>query len=645
VANLDPQALVLLGAIGDALRADTDAGAAVRIALPDVSDSVRAESVARLYDRGLIDGIFERNGAGELTVWYVQRITAAGEDTLAAAADFSRHDAPAGRQILVRDPVAARREGNPGISAGGRLFISHSHLDAAIGDALIELLQLGADVSRSDIVFTAGPGTGIPTGVDFFRYLRDRLRDTGLVIQLVTPSFLTSTFCLLELGGVWAMEAPSFPVIVPPVTYAELAAIMPSLQAERIDDPAGLDRLHDRLRSVLGVEPDTARWSRQRDGFVGKVRSLLPAHSAPRLADAEQLRIRASSAARRPAGTRHDSASGAPGLPLASVTSEQQLTYFTWSGTSPIRVFTAHADGSRHTAITPPGLAADPSWSADGRRFAFTAWSGPRGPGTGPNRRIGIFELGTGQWFDVTDGLADDHTPVWSPTRDDIVFLRTAPPNHDVHLMAVELRSGHQRQLTPTGAGSGRCRASGPMWHPDGTRLLFWGRGWEGVGDRTYVVQRDGSGFADMLGMDDAVCPSWSPDGRQVAFIASGRVWVISSEGEDPRVLDSPSPLPRPPVWAPDSGSVIIAVGAGSDTPGIYSAGLYSKARLLANTTHSSYDPGDDHPALDETGELIAFVGADGDVWITTIWGTDTSRVLVVDNGVPLGLQFISSPD
>ena len=50
---------------------------------------------------------------------------------------------------------------------------------------------------------------------------------------------------------------------------------------------------------------------------------------------------------------------------------------------------------------------------------------------------------------------------------------------------------------------------------------------------RIYTVRADGTGLRRLspLGMHDTVAPSWSADGRWVAFVARGAIWRMKSDG------------------------------------------------------------------------------------------------------------------
>jgi Tol biopolymer transport system component len=72
---------------------------------------------------------------------------------------------------------------------------------------------------------------------------------------------------------------------------------------------------------------------------------------------------------------------------------------------------------------------------------------------------------------------------------------------------------------TPVDLGAG----DGPVWNPDGTKIAFaitTDDGHQFLSADIYVVNADGSGLVNLTKTDDAmeVHPTWSPDGRYIAY-------------------------------------------------------------------------------------------------------------------------------
>jgi hypothetical protein len=156
-----------------------------------------------------------------------------------------------------------------------RIFISHAAADAELAGALLELLRLGADAQRRDLFCTSVTGTDIAPGSDFVDVVRERLADAELVVQLITPAFLESTFCLCELGAQWVLAKDAFPLVVPPITHADLQAVQRTIHVGRIDDGADLDKLFDRICALLGEDPGTDNWNLYRSRFLVELRTKL----------------------------------------------------------------------------------------------------------------------------------------------------------------------------------------------------------------------------------------------------------------------------------------------------------------------------------------------------------------------------------
>ena len=150
----------------------------------------------------------------------------------------------------------------------GRVFVSHASEDEELATALIECLRLGTGLTAEHFFYTSRAGTGVPPGSDFIEHIREQMLGTPLVIQIITPSYFQSPFCMAELGAQWILGRDCFPLIVAPMTYEELEGVLGKVQAGRIDEEADLDVLYDRLRKVFAVDPPTAEWGVQRRRFL-----------------------------------------------------------------------------------------------------------------------------------------------------------------------------------------------------------------------------------------------------------------------------------------------------------------------------------------------------------------------------------------
>jgi len=209
-------------------------------------------------------------------------------------------------------------------------------------------------------------------------------------------------------------------------------------------------------------------------------------------------------------------------------------------------LYTVNPDGTDRRALTstPRTLRAfDPAWAPDGNRIAF--FNG--GPGVS-----GVYVInadGTGLRR-VTNGN-QDRSPTWSPdgsriafTRQDGTFIRLFVVNAD---------------------GTGLTRVTGdvhvqdPEWSPDGGRFTF------SDGGRVYVVNADGSGLTLLTAGETAAAraPTWSPDGTLIAFASLGVIKVVAPDGSGRRDLIPGLREVWEVSWSPDGRQIAFVQDAG----------------------------------------------------------------------------------
>ena len=144
----------------------------------------------------------------------------------------------------------------------------------------------------------------------------------------------------------------------------------------------------------------------------------------------------------------------------------------------------------------------------------------------------------------------------------------------DIYLV----RPGEDARRLEVG-GSDTADDSCPTWSPDGTRLSFGrvaGSSDTASSDAELVIApvgRDGAigapkvialdGFHALPGFDPHPCATWAPDGRWVAFVGSGDVWVADTHTGAIRRL--PDLRPTDLEWRPGTDELTIAGDIGPD--------------------------------------------------------------------------------
>jgi len=205
------------------------------------------------------------------------------------------------------------------------------------------------------------------------------------------------------------------------------------------------------------------------------------------------------------------------------------------------------ADGTdvkQLTGHTPQGECYRPSWSPDGRRLCFAS------------RRDGYSSLylvdrdGGGEQR-LTAEPADDDFAAWSPDGVRIVFSRGNQTGADA-LFILDLASGAIAQLTDHYG-----LESSPAWSPDGRSIAF--RRAFGRPPGIHVIPAEG-GEAWFLTPGDE--PGWSPSGDRLAFSHAESLWLLALDGtgrpagEARRVTDGIRHRDGHPSWSPDGRQI-----------------------------------------------------------------------------------------
>ncbi len=191
--------------------------------------------------------------------------------------------------------------------------------------------------------------------------------------------------------------------------------------------------------------------------------------------------------------------------------------------------------------------------------------------------------------------------------------------------------------ITPFTADGGR--KSTPQLSPDGEKVAY---GWTGPSSDNWdiYVKAQGLGAAPLRLTDDPAAdtfPTWSPDGRQVAFLRrfaddTGALYTVPSMGGRERKLTDVRGLMRAwgddywvpvPHWSPDGGSLVYAEKVSESEPSrIVRLSLETlEKETLTSPTEGS--PGDFYPALSPDGTQLAFGRSSSlgefDVWVQPV--------------------------
>ena len=195
----------------------------------------------------------------------------------------------------------------------------------------------------------------------------------------------------------------------------------------------------------------------------------------------------------------------------------------------------------RTTPLTSlPGQERYPSFSPDGSQVAF-AWDG----GNGDNQDIYIKVVGAGVPLRLTTHPAADQKPVWSSDGRHIAFVRLAEEGGG--LFMIPALGGPERKI-----GSMIPEhewAAGPSWSPDGKLLAFSEKHEPQAPLSIFLASIEGLEKRKLtsppVGSAGDCAPAISPDGRTVAFnrvSAAGGIFLVPVAGGEPtRVTREPA--------------------------------------------------------------------------------------------------------
>jgi dipeptidyl aminopeptidase/acylaminoacyl peptidase len=190
--------------------------------------------------------------------------------------------------------------------------------------------------------------------------------------------------------------------------------------------------------------------------------------------------------------------------------------------------------------------------------------------------------------------------PAWSPSGDRLAYVRGDG------LWVRDMRTGGERVVAevPTFHPFTQAHVTTPSWSPDGREIAFVGTGF-----KISVARADGSAVRKLTsGLDRQLSPAWSPDGDRIAFVSdrgdSFDIWSIGPDGTGTQRLTDHPEDDTLPAWSPDGNRIVFVRETGRE---------YGEALLWVMGRH---------------GGAESIIGDDAHAFSQPAWSPDGSRLV-----------------
>jgi hypothetical protein len=138
------------------------------------------------------------------------------------------------------------------------IFVSHSAKDRDLAQELIGLLRAALSIPHDKIRCTSVPGYKLAVGAETDKEIRDEVLKSRVLVGLLTPASLNSTYVLFELGARWGPGLYLAPLLAKGATGGFLRGPISGFNALRADSEDDLHQFVGDLARELNVSSANA---------------------------------------------------------------------------------------------------------------------------------------------------------------------------------------------------------------------------------------------------------------------------------------------------------------------------------------------------------------------------------------------------
>jgi len=150
--------------------------------------------------------------------------------------------------------------------------------------------------------------------------------------------------------------------------------------------------------------------------------------------------------------------------------------------------------------------------------------------------------VATGMPMRGEDAPGNAASPEKKLTGEGLIALTLRTPDGRLQIFTIHPDGTGRKQMTFEGQNGV------PTWSRDGRRMAFMSIRDNRV--RVAVMKADGS---DQRMLADGMVPDWSPDGSRIAFSSpDGQIWVMNADGSGQRQVTHSATFKARPSWSPD---------------------------------------------------------------------------------------------